>query len=431
MSPLSAPASLAQPPALSPVPALDRPATRPAAPLPVLGADVTVRVADGRSVPYANFDVAATAPCAVVAAEAVNLLLPSYASVHRGAGQLSGRCTEAYEQARATLHRFLGARPDDQVIFTRNTTDALNLLARALPADTTVVTFVAEHHANLLPWQRVVRLPLPSSPAEAVAAVAQAVQQLDSALVAVTGASNVTGEVWPIADIVQVAHRHGARVVVDAAQLAAHQAVDLEQLDIDYVALSGHKLYAPFGVGVLAGRADWLDRCEPYLCGGGASAHVASTGDATWALGAARHEAGTPNLLGAVALAAVCDALTPQRWAALVDTEQRLLADLRAGLAGIAGVRELRLFGPGHPRVGIVSFAVDGLDSGVVAQRLADDYGIGVRAGLFCAHPLTRQLLAAQGDGVATTAVRASIGAGTTAEHVRRLVAAVREIAAP
>ena len=168
-----------------------------AAPLPVLGGDVTVPIKSGGLVPYANFDIAATAPCAAVAADAVNRLLPRYASVHRGAGVLSRLCTEAYEQARQRLAGFLGCRDSDRVIFTRNTTDALNLLAHVVPRDIVVVTFVAEHHANLLPWRRAVRLPLPTSPDQALAAVDQALRRHGPALLAITGASNVTGELWP------------------------------------------------------------------------------------------------------------------------------------------------------------------------------------------------------------------------------------------
>ncbi|MBM0235476.1 aminotransferase class V-fold PLP-dependent enzyme, partial [Micromonospora sp. STR1_7] len=279
----------------------------PTAPLDVLGVPGEI-----------NLDYAASAPCARAAADAVTELLPWYASVHRGAGALSRRCTLAYEKARQTVGDFFGARPEDHVIFTRNTTDALNLLGRALPAGTTVVTFAGEHHANLLPWPRgSVRLPVPTDPAGAVRALAAALAELrrDSnpalpVLVSVTGASNVTGELWPVAELARVAHRHGARIALDAAQLAPHAPVDLLALDVDYLAVSGHKLYAPFGAGVLIGRADWLDSAPPYLAGGGATSRVGpATHDVTWATGPARHEGGTPNLLGAVALAAVCTAL--------------------------------------------------------------------------------------------------------------------------
>ncbi|MET8254525.1 aminotransferase class V-fold PLP-dependent enzyme [Micromonospora sp. NPDC005197] len=225
-------------------------APSPLAPLDVLGVPGEI-----------NLDYAATAPCARAAADAVTELLPWYASVHRGAGALSRRCTLAYERARQTVGDFFGARADDHVIFTRNTTDALNLLARALPVGTTVVTFAGEHHANLLPWPRgSVRLSVPADPAGAVRALAAALTELrrDSnpalpVLVAVTGASNVTGELWPVAELARVAHRHNARIVLDAAQLAPHAPVDLHTLDVDYLAVSGHKLYAPFGAGVLIG----------------------------------------------------------------------------------------------------------------------------------------------------------------------------------
>ncbi|MEU4780739.1 aminotransferase class V-fold PLP-dependent enzyme [Micromonospora sp. NPDC023633] len=427
---------------LVPPPAPQPPAV--AAPLDVLGVPGQV-----------NLDYAATAPCARVAADAVAELLPWYASVHRGAGALSRRCTLAYERARQTVGDFLGARADDHVVFTRNTTDALNLLARALPAGTTVVTFGGEHHANLLPWPRgSVRLPVPGNPAGAVRALDAALGELrrpdarggsgparpgaghgPPVLVAVTAASNVTGERWPVAELARVARRHGARIAVDAAQLAPHAPVDVAALDVDYLAVSGHKLYAPFGAGVLVGRADWLDAAPPYLAGGGATSHVgAATHDVRWAPGPARHEAGTPNLLGAVALAAVCAALADADRVALHDAEQALLTRLREGIAALPHVLELRTFGPAAPRVGIVSFVVAGRDSAEVAAELAATYDIGVRDGLFCAHPLARRLLgeAAARSGrrdLPPTALRASIGLGSTTGHVDRLLAALAALA--
>jgi len=411
--------------AIVPLLATCPPSTVEPGPLALLGAGVEVPTDRGVAVPYANFDVAASAPCARAAADAVNALLPYYASVHRGAGALSQRCTLAYEQARQVVGDFLGCGPEHAVVFTRNTTDATNLLARALPPGTTVVTFAGEHHANLLPWPDAVRLPLPDGPAAAVAAVDAALAGLGAGttLVAVTGASNVTGELWPVRQLAEVAHRYGARVALDAAQLAAHRPVNVSELDVDYVVLSGHKLYAPFGAGVLAGRCDWLDAAPPYLRGGGATEHVGDApGDVRWHTGPARHEAGTPNLLGAVALAAVCAALEAADRDALAAREDSLLDRLRQGLDAIPGIQQLSLFGPDHPRVGIVSFVVDGQDSATVAARLSTRHGIGVRDGLFCAHPLTRHLLPARG-----TALRASLGLGTTTTEVDRLVSALTE----
>ncbi|GIH70843.1 aminotransferase class V-fold PLP-dependent enzyme [Sphaerimonospora thailandensis] len=405
----------------------------------VLGADLRVPVKGGRLVPYANLDYAASAPCLEPVSAAVAAALPAYSSVHRGAGYASQLTTARYEQARHSVRAFVGARPDDALIFTRNTTDAMNLLARCLPEGTTVVVFDSEHHASLLPWPRAVRLAPPAFPGEAVRAADEALASIEGpALLVVTAASNVTGELWPIAGLAHIAHRYGARIAVDAAQLVPHRRLNLTALDLDYVAFSGHKLYAPFGAGALIGRPDWLARAEPYLRGGGA---VRAVGDAPDLLEwsddpEARHEAGTPNVLGAVALAAACDALNATGWKPLIREEKRLLARLRAGLATIEGVRELSLWGPDHPRVGIVSFTVAGRDAREVAETLAAEHGIGVRDGKFCAHPFVRHLLSdgGAGDGGcedgATGAIRASIGIGSTAEHVDRLIEALREIAA-
>ncbi|MEU4508475.1 aminotransferase class V-fold PLP-dependent enzyme [Nonomuraea wenchangensis] len=398
----------------------------------VIGADLEVPVKGGRLVRYANLDYAASAPCLEPVSAAVTAALPAYSSVHRGAGYASQLTTARYEQARHTVRAFVGARPSDAVIFTRNTTDATNLLARCLPAGTTVVVFDTEHHASLLPWGEAVRLAPPAFPGEAVRAADEALAAVDGPkLLVVTAASNVTGELWPIAALAHIAHRHGARILVDAAQLVPHRRLNLTALDLDYVAFSGHKLYAPFGAGALVGRGDWLAGGEPYLKGGGAVRAVGETPE--WHEDPEpRHEAGTPNVLGAIALAAACDALSATGWTALVREEERLLARLRAGLATIDGVRELALWGDDHPRVGIVSFTVDGHTAREVAEALSGEYGIGVRDGKFCAHPFVRHLLGtADGgceDGTAS-AVRASIGIGTTQEHVDRLIEALRAIA--
>jgi selenocysteine lyase/cysteine desulfurase len=240
----------------------------------------------------------------------------------------------------------------------------------------------------------------------------------------------VTGELWPVVELARIAHRHGARLAVDAAQLAPHEPVDLAGWDADYVAFSGHKLYAPFGAGVLAGRADWLDQAPPYLAGGGATRAVdQSTVD--WVDGPGRHEAGTPNLLGVVALAAAAAALRADP--AALAGEVALTRRLQSGLSSIPDVVPLRAFEPDAPRVGIVSFVVTGLDSATVSARLGDEYGIGVRDGLFCAHPLTRELLdrAARRTARALppTAVRASLGLGVQPADIDRLVEAIAALA--
>ncbi|MDR6321655.1 aminotransferase class V-fold PLP-dependent enzyme [Actinoplanes couchii] len=382
---------------------------------------------------FVHFDYAASAPCIEAAATAVQELLPRYGSVHRGTGIRSQASTLAYELARDVVAEFVGARPGDTVIFTRNTTDALNLLARALPEGTTTVQFDGEHHANLLPWPNPLRLPTPSSADEAVTVLKEALDGLAGpAVLTVTGASNVTGEVWPVRELADVAHSYGVRVVVDAAQLAPHRPVDLEDLGADWIAFSGHKLYAPFGAGVLAGRSDWLDAAEPYLAGGGASAAVGDRlGDLVWATGAARHEGGTPNLLGAVAIAAVCEALAATDRFALHQHEQLLLARLRDGLAAIPEASEVSVFGPDQPRVGIVSLDLPGHDPAEVARRLGQEHNIGVRAGQFCAHPLVRRLTATGETGSCEQTrglLRISFGLGSDIDDVERLLVALAAV---
>ncbi|MFE9168365.1 aminotransferase class V-fold PLP-dependent enzyme [Streptomyces kebangsaanensis] len=412
------------------------------APLPVLGQDVTVPLVTGGEVTYAALDYAASAPALQRVWDDVAAYAPYYGSVHRGAGHLSRLSTELFENARKTVAGFLDCRGTDQVVFTRSTTDSLNLLARALPAGCQVFVFETEHHASLLPWRhaQVTCLDAPRTPQQAVRTLELALADRDPygpALVCVTGASNVTGELWPVRELAAAAHAHGARIVLDAAQLAPHHPVSVRDLDVDWVAFSGHKLYAPFGAGVLAGRADWLREAEPYLAGGGASRGVARRADGgvdvQWHDGEARHEAGSPNVIGAYAIASACTALTEAGFDTLVAREQHLIRTVREGLAEVPEVRVLSLFDADAPRVGVISFVVAGWNSAHFAAALSAEYGIGVRDGLFCAHPLLRTLLGGdprtRGEcGGPDAAVRVSFGAGTPDEHVERFVTAVGEL---
>ncbi|MFJ7627312.1 aminotransferase class V-fold PLP-dependent enzyme [Streptomyces sp. NPDC097595] len=420
------------------------------APLPVLGEDVLVPLVTGGEVGYAALDYAASAPALKRVWDDVAAYAPYYGSVHRGAGYLSQLSTDLFESSRATVAEFLGCRPEDQVVFTRSTTDSLNLLAAALPADCQVFVFETEHHASLLPWRdaRVTYLNAPRTPAQAVATLERALAERDPhgpALVCVTGASNVTGELWPVRELAAAAHAHGARIVLDAAQLAPHHPVDIAELDVDWVAFSGHKLYAPFGSGVLAGRADWLREAEPYLAGGGASRTVARRVDGgvdvEWHTTAARHEAGSPNVIGVYSIASACKALTEAGFDQLVAREQHLVGEVLTGLAEVPEVKVLSLFGDDAPRVGVISFVVEGWNSSHFAAALSAEYGIGVRDGLFCAHPLVRTLLGsdpgeagecgapeAEPGERSLNAIRVSFGAGTPDEHVERFLRAVREL---
>jgi selenocysteine lyase/cysteine desulfurase len=383
---------------------------------------------------YVHLDVAASAPCLRAVSDAVSALLPWYSAVHRGSGFTSTVMTELYEEARATVGAFVGAPDGATVVFTRNTTDALNLLASALPEDTGVVTFASEHHANLLPWRRGahVHLPVPASPDEAIALADRALADLPARhrVLSVAGASNVTGEIWPLAALADVAHAHGARLVVDAAQLAPHRRIDMARVGIDYLALSGHKLYAPFGSGALVGHADWLDAARPYLAGGGAVRHV-TLADVGWNDGPTRHEGGSPNVLGVLSLAAACRALAAVGMDRVEAHERRVFEELVRVLRGRGDVELLSMWGPSSERVGVATFNVHGWSPGVLAAALGAEHGIGLRAGAFCAQPLVRALLGASGDAdcaAGVGAVRASLGAGSGHADVSRLRLALDEL---
>jgi selenocysteine lyase/cysteine desulfurase len=391
-------------------------------------------------VDYANFDHAASTPALESVKTAVDIALRTYSSVHRGNGYASRITSGWYEEARAQVHGFVGARPQDLVVFTRNSTDSLNLLARSLPADTTTFVFESEHHAALLPWNpaRTVRIPVPGGEQDALLLLEDALRSAAATttgprLVVIAGASNVTGELWPIESVVSIAKRYDARVALDAAQLAPHRKVDIEALGVDYVVFSGHKLYAPFGAGVLAGRADWLNEAAPYLLGGGATQKVTNS-ETVWTQGAARHEAGSPNVLGAIAIAAACAAIESNR-PAIEAHEDALATALRKGLGAIDGVTTYSIFGPENDRVAVTCFTVVGLDSSLVSAVLSAEYGIGVRDGKFCAHLLVEALLDdssardSNSNESPETAVRASVGLATKPEHVQRLLSAVATLA--
>jgi selenocysteine lyase/cysteine desulfurase len=412
----------------------------------MIGADVEVPCLDGRARRYVNLDYAASTPAMAGVWAAVEEFMPWYSSVHRGSGYKSRLATVAYEGARGAVAEFVGAR-DGTVVLVRNTTEAVNVLAAALPADTRVLSTAVEHHANMLPWRRhdVSVLPVPGGAWELVERCEHALRvgwpRMD--LVAVTGASNVTGEVWPLRELAAVAHHYGAELFVDAAQLAPHRAIDMAATGIDYLALSGHKLYAPFGTGALVACGRVLERGEPLLRGGGAI-ELVTLDDVVWADAPERYEAGSPNVVGAVALGAACRILGQLGMDRVAAHERALSARLAAGLARVPGLRSLALWDdPSVDRVGLASFELDGYRHPLLAAILSAEHAIGVRHGCFCAHPLMTHLL-----GVADAelerlraevragapvqlpgAVRASFGLGTTAEDVARLVDALAEIA--
>jgi selenocysteine lyase/cysteine desulfurase len=397
----------------------------------VSGAEIQAPLIQGGHVRYANLDYGASAPALSVVSAYLNEILPYYASVHRGAGYASQISTSVYENSRSIVRDFVGGRADDSVIFTRNTTDSLNLLAGCLPAAGgqhlgEVLYLDIEHHANLLPWQGVPHRSVVAADtlAGTIANLRAELEQGDISLLAVTGASNVTGEILPIRELAALAHEFGARIVVDAAQLAPHRRINITADDVDYLAFSGHKLYAPFGSGVLVGRPDWLDAGTPHLAGGGA-VREARLDTVSWTTGPARHEGGSPNVLGAAALARatqVIAALDQGLWHA---HESAIRSFLVEGLRKIEGVTVHQIFTDADSAtdtIGVVNFSVEGYDAGLVAAYLSAEHGVGLRDGRFCAHPLLKRL------GLPSGSLRASFGLGSRLEDAQRLLAGIEEL---
>ena len=412
----------------------------------MIGADVEVPCLDGRTRRYVDLDYAASTPAMAGVWAAVEEFMPWCSSVHRGSGYKSRLASAAYEGARGAVAEFVGAR-DGTVVLVRNTTEAINVLAAALPEGSRVLSTAAEHHANMLPWRRhdLTVLPVPDSAWELVERCEHAlrVAQPRIDLVAVTGASNVTGEVWPLAELAAVAQHYGAELFVDAAQLAPHRAIDMAGTGIDYLALSGHKLYAPFGAGALVACGRALERGEPLLRGDGAI-ELVTLDDVVWADAPERYEAGSPNVVGAVALGAACRILGQLGMHQVQAHERGLSARLAAGLARVPGLRPLELWSdPTVDRVGLVTFELEDYHHPLLAAILSAEHAIGVRHGSFGAHPLLAHLLGVPandldalraelrsgGRPAVPGAVRASVGLGTTARDVDCLVDALDAIA--
>lgn len=410
----------------------------------LVGADLAVPLATGGTSRYVDLDYAASTRPLRVVADAVAEFTPWYSSVHRGAGYRSQISTAVYERARDSVARFVSARPTDEVIFTRNTTDSVNLLARTLPKGTRVLSTAIEHHADMLPWRlhEVDYTPVPTSAEQLLDLLEQRLRRGGVGLVAMSGATNVTGELLPVRAAAALAHRYGARIFVDAAQLAPHAPIDMTGDALDYVAFSGHKVYAPYGAGVLVGRRDWLDAAEPYLRGGGA-VELVTLDDVIWSVGADRHESGSPNVIGAAALGLAVDWLAREGMADIAKAEAELCGYARAELSKVPNIHLFTTWAPESPRIGILTFDLPGYRHGLLATILSAEHGIAVRHGCFCAHPLVAHLLAVGDERMRDLgkriraklpvempgAVRASMGIDTTRRDIDALGEALDAIA--
>ncbi|MEU5843953.1 cysteine desulfurase [Rhodococcus sp. NPDC047139] len=385
-------------------------------------------VRDGKPLVYLDSGATSQRPVQVLDAER-DFLATRNAAVHRGAHALSEEATDAYEDARAVIAAFVGVDVDE-VVFTKNATESLNLVAYAFaddrfphrlgPGDEIVVTEL-EHHANLVPWQELARRT--GATLRWYGVTDDGRIDLDSLtlteavkVVAFTHQSNVTGAIAPVEELVRRAKEVGAIVVLDACQSVPHMAVDFRSLGVDFAAFSGHKMFGPSGVGVLYGRRDLLADVPPFITGGSMIETVTMEAT-TFAAPPQRFEAGSPMTSQAVGLGAAVRYLQDIGMDAVAAHEHELTAAALAELGGIEGVR---IIGPttAEQRGGAVSFVVDGIHAHDLGQIL-DDEGVEIRVGHHCAWPLHRRF------GVAATA-RASFAVYNTPDEVQALGAAIR-----
>ena len=351
-----------------------------------------------------------------------------YANVHRGAYFLSEAATEAYEAARSAVARFINAADDREVVFTRNSTEAMNLVAHSwgrglMRPGQAVVTTEMEHHANLVPWQMLrddnrgitLRVCRVTDAGELdLDHLAALLADGRVGLVAVTHMSNVLGTVTPAERIVAMAHAAGAKVLFDGSQAAVHRGVDVQALGCDFYAFTGHKLYGPTGIGVLWSRLEQLERMPPFL-GGGEMISMVTLERSEWAPPPAKFEAGTPAIVEAVGLHAAIDYVTAIGMPAIEAHERALVGHAMRRLTEIEG---LTLLGRAQDRGGVFSFALDTAHAHDLSTLL-DRAGIAVRAGRHCAEPLHARF------GMEAGTCRASFGLYTTSAEVDYLAEAL------
>ncbi len=351
-----------------------------------------------------------------------------YANVHRGAYTLSQLATDNYENARTAVAKFMNAKTPDEIIFTRNVTAAINLVAHSygrefLKAGDEIIISHMEHHANIVPWQLLrdaigieLKVALVDDAGNFLMAEFEQLLSSKTKLVAVTHVSNVLGTIVPIKDVVLLAHIHGAQVLIDGAQGIVHEGIDVQDLDADFYAFTGHKLYGPTGIGVLWGKLDLLNKMPPYQ-GGGDMIENVTFEKTTYREAPARFEAGTPPIVEAVGLAAAIDYVSDIGLTNIAAHEQSLLAYATPALSAIDG---LTIIGQADNKAGIISFTLNDIHSHDIGT-IIDARGVAVRAGHHCAQPLMDRY------GVAATA-RASFGLYSNTQDIDQLVDALNYV---
>lgn len=347
------------------------------------------------------------------------------ANIHRGVHFLSREATEAHEGARKTVAKFIGAESSDEVLFTRGTTESINLVAHSYgrkflkPGDEVIVS-VMEHHSNIVPWQllegiKVVPVPVTETGDLDMEAYRKAFTPR-TRFVSICHSSNVLGTTNPIREIAQIAHEHGVHILVDAAQSVAHRPIDVQELGVDFLAFSGHKLYAPTGIGVLYGRRELLEAIPPYQ-GGGEMIHKVTFEETTFNEIPFKFEAGTPDFIGSVGLAKAIEYISALGFESIMKYEEELLAYATEQLLTLDGIK---IHGTSKTKEAVISFTFEGLhpyDVGMLIDRM----GIAVRTGHHCAQPLMHEL------GLAGT-IRASFAFYNTKEDIDALIVALQRV---
>jgi cysteine desulfurase/selenocysteine lyase len=376
----------------------------------VVGIHEKVLLLDGTKQVYINFDNAASTPTFIPVQKKVDEFCRWYSNVHRGTGFKSKLSSWVFDEGRKIIARFVKADASKAVIFCKNATEAINRLARRFhcpaigPEDKPVIlTTVMEHHSNELPWRQAGNVVHVSLTNDGRVDMNDMHHKLDAyrgkvCLVAVTGASNVTGFINPIHDIARKAHAVGAQIAVDAAQLVPHRPIDMKSRDnpehLDYLAFSAHKIYAPYGIGVLVAEPDIFAFGSPENVGGGV-VDIVDLENAYWKDLPDREEAGTPDIVGVVALAKVILLLEEIGFDSIIEHEAELTA---YALEKLQKMPEVVVYGDSdphgaHDRLGVISLNVRGVDHALVSAILSYEGGIGVRNGCFCAHPYVKCLL--------------------------------------
>ena len=388
--------------------------------------DFPILTQQNRGKPVIYLDTAASAqkPQAVIDATSI-FYGHDYANIHRGIYELSERATALYEGAREQVRQFINAAHADEIVFVRGTTEAINLVAQVdgrarFETDDEVILTTMEHHSNIVPWyllKEQIGIKLKVAPILPTGEVDMAAfKRLFTArtkMVAVAHASNAMGTINPVREMAAIAHAHGVPILLDGAQAVPHMPVDVQALDCDFYAFSGHKLYGPTGIGVLYGKRKWLEAMLPYQ-GGGGMIETVSFDMITFAKSPQRFEAGTPDIAGAVGLSAAIRYVAQIGMDSIFSKEQALLDYAEARLNDIDG---LRIIGTARPKVGVISFVMDGIHPHDIGTVL-DHEGIAVRAGHHCAMPLMHFF-----DVPAT--VRASFGIYNDQSDVDALVESI------